>query len=92
MSGSALLGFAVAGMDAAQRSAWSNGIGPSGRPPEELAFLFKGVLAVGALLWVVWTALDVYKAWCAKQLRLQEAGGTLVKAIFILTLLLYFIR
>lgn len=92
MAGSAFWGLATATMDAAQRTAWSSGIGPSGRPPEDLAFLLKGVLAVGALLWVAWTAVDVYKAWGARQLRGEDAGGAVVKAIFILTVLLFFIK
>lgn len=88
----ALLRVTMASMDSAQRTAWASGIGPSGRPPEELAYLCKGVLAVCALLWVAWTAMDVYKAWGAKQLRFEEAGGAVVQAVFILTLLLFFLR
>ncbi len=55
-----------------------------GMSPAELKLLITGVLALMALLWLVWVALAVYRHGALG----LDAGGVLLRALFVLLLLL----
>lgn len=83
---------AAGGMSADQVSAFNQAGGGSAASASSYGLLFGGLLATIALIWVVWCLIDAYGGWAQGQLKIEDLGGLAVGLIFLLTILLYFVR
>ena len=76
-------------MNEAQRSAFEGANPGSRMTVESLSDLFVTVAAVLAVIWCAWVVFHAYKHWASGSGTPFEAGGQVLRAFFVLGILLF---
>lgn len=58
----------------------------------DTALLFASALAAVSLIWFTWTAIRTYQGYAKGDLNSNEAGGVVIRAALILTVLLFLLK